>query len=431
MTIHRNDDLLKVYGYIKEYFRNSLTEFWLHKSIDNSDGGYLVDFDGNGRFKGTNEKYLVTQTRLLYAFSAFSRYFKDKNQYLSAAEHGFRFLVEHFWDNDNGGWIWKTDNRGKCLDNGKVIYGQSFAVYALCEYYLASGDKEALEYAEKTFHLLQVHAADNLYGGYFENFKGDWEIEGGGKAAGDRKSLDIHMHLLEAFTKLYQCRPCDLYKRKLYAIMEILYSRMIHPEYGCGLNQFDREWNSIPPVTINRTWNSDREDQSVKSVEEIMTTSYGHNMELLWLTRFAFEVLGENGSKYNNAMSRLSEHTIKYGIDKKYGGVYRDGPYNGGAIIRDKEWWQQSESLVGFLYAWELFGKNEYIDAFLGIWSFVKDNMINTGVGEWYPLVSRSGTPKWTDMGNPWKAAYHTGRSMMETSAKLCSILAGGELNES
>ncbi len=427
MTVYRSDELKSVFLWISEYFENSLAEFWLGNSIDKKWGGYLVDFDENGKYKAADKKYLVTQTRLIYAFSAFTRYFPDKDRYLGAADQGFHFLLKHFWDKTDFGWIWMTENSGRCLDAGKVIYGQSFAIYALCEYYLASGNPQALEYAEKTFHLLQIHAADNVSGGYFENFKDNWEIEGPGKAAGDRKSLDIHMHLLEAYTKLFECRPCDLYRRKLHEIIELVYKRMVHSEYKCGLNQFSSGWKSIPPITINRTWNSDREDESVESTEAIMTTSYGHNMELLWLTRYAFKILDEDSGKYNEIMRSIAEHTLKFGIDNEYGGIYRDGPYNGGAIVKDKEWWQQSESLAGFLYAWEFYGDTRYLDTFFNIWRFVKNNMINTDVGEWYPLLSRTGEPKWTDMGNPWKAAYHSGRSMMECLGRLRAIISEGE----
>ena len=50
--------------------------------------------------------------------------------------------------------------------------------------------------------------------------------------------------------------------------------------------------------------------------------------------------------------------------------------------------------------------------------------MINHQIGEWYALLSRDGTPLVTDLGNEWKVAYHTGRSMLECSARLNILLS-------
>ena len=53
----------------------------------------------------------------------------------------------------------------------KILYGHSFAIYSLSEYTLATGDRRGIEYAEKTFDLIQKHCTDTLYGGYFEMFE--------------------------------------------------------------------------------------------------------------------------------------------------------------------------------------------------------------------------------------------------------------------
>jgi mannose/cellobiose epimerase-like protein (N-acyl-D-glucosamine 2-epimerase family) len=51
--------------------------------------------------------------------------------------------------------VWKVRRDGSRLDDGKITYGQSFAIYALAEYYLATSDRRALDYASQTFDLLQ------------------------------------------------------------------------------------------------------------------------------------------------------------------------------------------------------------------------------------------------------------------------------------
>ena len=43
----------------------------------------------------------------------------------------------------------------------------------------------------------------------------------------------------------------------------------------------------------------------------------------------------------------------------------------------------------------------------------------------WYWKVQRDGTPLVTDIGNPRKAIYHTGRAMPECKRRLEKIVAG------
>ncbi|MCL2159736.1 MAG: AGE family epimerase/isomerase, partial [Oscillospiraceae bacterium] len=193
-------------GEMRQMLKDRTIPFWLDRSVDAEFGGYLVCIDQDGSVNPGANKMIITQTRMLWGFSALLAFAKkdDIGRMESAANQGYEFLIKNFWDGENGGFFWETLRSGELVDGGKLTYAQSFAIYALCQYYLAYKNPEALAYAEKTFDLLQKYAADNLYGGYFENLEQDWSASPGGVFAGDRKSLDIHMHLMEAFTVLYQ-----------------------------------------------------------------------------------------------------------------------------------------------------------------------------------------------------------------------------------
>ncbi|MBC7961160.1 MAG: AGE family epimerase/isomerase, partial [Vallitaleaceae bacterium] len=107
----------------------------------------------------------------------------------------------------------------------------------------------------------------------------------------------------------------------------------------------------------------------------------------------------------------------------QYGGVYRDGPHDGPALVKDKEWWQNCESMVGFLDAYLRIGDKSYFDAFHNIWEFSKKYLIREELGEWIQLVAYDGVPICEDIGNPWKAIYHTGRSIYECMIRLEKII--------
>ncbi len=122
-------------------------------------------------------------------------------------------------------------------------------------------------------------------------------------------------------------------------------------------------------------------------------------------------------------VKKIFDHTVKNGIDTESGGVYVEGPHSGGVYDREKEFWQQAEVLTAMLDAYLLFGDEKFIKAYNNVHRFVIDKVVNKGVGEWYPLLTRSGEPIWTHMGHSWKINYHTVRSMIQSIKRLDKIL--------
>jgi len=394
--------------------------FWLDRSVDCEYGGYLTCFDEKGRFTGNGVKYLVTQCRMVWGFSNLAPFAPSSRraEMEAAARAGVRFLTEKFWDTRHGGFFWQLNRDGSLADPAKLVYGESFAIYALSEFFLAYGDKTALSYAEKTFELLQIHAADTQNGGYYENIEADWRLSPFGASAGDRKSLDIHMHLMEAFTTLYKATGKEIHARKFREVMGLILSRMVNREAGYGLNQFDPRFRPLPAIDIPRTWNAEREvNEKVETPTD--TTSYGHNVELSWLAHLALETLNDSGDTQMPILRRLLDHSLRHGYDFEYGGVYRDGAGEGSALILDKEWWQNFEALVGYLNGYMAFSDAAYLDAFAGTWALIREKFFDWEIGESRQLLNRQGEAIVGSLGNPWKGIYHTGRALAESIRRL------------
>jgi cellobiose epimerase len=432
---------------LQVHLMEGIIPFWTKRAVDEVYGGYFTCFDAAGDLilgqtepghadtqHRITDKHIVTQTRLIWGFSLFYKITGDVI-HREAARQGVDFFIDYFWDVVHGGWNWLVARDGTLIDDGKVVYGQSFAIYALATYYLATGDERGLDYAERTFDLLQRYCVDTARGGYYENLEADWQLAPGGVAAGDRKSLDIHMHLLEAFTVLAQASSVhtiggkEIHRRRLQEVIDVILTHMIDSESGCGGNQYDLAFNPIPAIAIRRTFNADREGAAVATPTD--TTSYGHNVELAWLLVRADEVLGADagtselwGTRYIDVVRRLVDHALKYGLDHERGGIYRDGPHDGPPFVRDKEFWQNAEVLVGFLEAFKLTGDARYAEAFLLTWDFVREHMINHELGEWMTLVSETGEPLVAAIGSPWKACYHSGRAVYEAVKRLDMVLA-------
>ena len=400
--------------------RDKVIPFWLDRSVDEEYGGYLTCFDADGNYTGNGTKYIVTQGRMVWGFSNLREFARpeDLERMERAARQGAEFLMSSFWDDEYEGYYWQLNRDGSVADPSKLVYGEGFAIYALSEFARVYRDEKARAFAEKGFDLLQKYAADTLRGGYYENIDRDWRISPAGPYAGDRKSLDIHMHLLETFTTLFLLTGREVHGRKLKEVLDLIFRHMINAEKGYGYNQFDLDFNQIPAINIKRTWNAERETNEVIDTPT-NTTSYGHNVELSWLADLALQALGCDRAPYEAVLRRLLDHALAHGYDREHGGVYRDGIADEAVLVYDKEWWQNFEAMTGFLNGYVLYRDPRYLDAFLGTWRFDRDHFMNMEVGESRQLLQRDGTPVISSIGNPWKGIYHTGRALAECLRRL------------
>jgi mannobiose 2-epimerase len=416
---------------LREEAYNHLTKellpFWTSRMKDEVNGGFVTHFDEHGNDTGEDEKSLIAQTRCLYTLSSAHRAGYGDGELAELAKHGADFIINKMWDDEFGGFYWMMDRKGNVKIDEKIIYGHSFAIYSLSEYYLATGDERGIEYARKAFDLIQKYCTDTMYGGYREMFHRDWTLKGPGSAGGDRKTLDVHMHLMEAFTTLYEATGEDVHRRKLLEDIDILNKRINHPEYKTGIPQFYKDWTIAPQIKFDIIWGWDRFSEDGQKGNATDNTCFGHNAEFAWLLNHALDVMKADKDEYLELFRIIYDHTVDNGIDKEYGGVFVEGPHSGGVYDREKEFWQQAEVLIGMLDGVILLNEEKYREAYKNVHRFVFDKVINKEVGEWYPLLTRKGEPIWTHMGHSWKINYHTVRAMVQSIKRLDILIAKAE----
>jgi mannobiose 2-epimerase len=416
------NEILKLKKEAENHLVTELLPFWTTRMKDEVNGGYLTHFDKDGKDTGEDEKSLIAQTRCLYTISSAHRAGYGNGEYIALAKHGADFLIDKMWDSENGGFYWMMDRKGNVKIDQKIIYGHSFAIYSLSEYTLATGDPRGIEYAEKVFDLLQKYCADTMYGGYWEMFHRDWTLCGPGSQGGDRKTLDVHMHLMEAYTTLYECTGKDVHRRKLLEDIDLLINRIIHPLYKTGIPQFFKDWTVAPQIKFDIIWGWDRFSEEGQKGNATDNTCYGHNAEFGHLLLHALKILNLDTKPYLDLFRIIYDHTVDNGIDWEFGGVFVEGPHSGGVYDKEKEFWQQAEALIGLLDGVILFEDEKFSKAYENVHRFVLDKVVNKRVGEWYPLLSRRGDPIWTHMGHSWKINYHTVRAMIQSIIRLDRI---------
>ncbi|MBR9998005.1 MAG: AGE family epimerase/isomerase [Cyclobacteriaceae bacterium] len=416
----------KINLFLKElhfHLTEELLPFWLNRMKDKTHGGFITHFDREGNDTGENEKSLIAQSRSLYSLSSAARHGYEVDKCTRYAGFGLDFLIRYLWDERNGGFYWMVDRQGNILADDKVLYGQSFAIYSLSEYTLATGDPKGLFYAEKLFDLIWENCYDPEFGGYYEMFDARWKLAGPGAAGGDRKTLDVHMHLMEAFTNLYACSREQKHREALLAVIDLLIEKIIHPRHKTGIPQFTPDWKVAPQIKFNIIWGWDRYTEGGQKPNAEDNTAYGHNAEFAWLLIHALKVMDLPVKEHDGMLKIIFDHTVNHGIDREYGGVYVEGPHSGGVYDMEKEFWQQAEVMIGMLDAFIYFRDPAYLDAYENVHRFVFDKMINHSIGEWWPLLTREGIPVWTHMSHSWKVNYHTIRCMIQCIERM-KILA-------
>lgn len=409
---------------VQNHLRDELLPFWQTHGVDTEFGGFLTNFDNDGNPTGATLKTLVCQTRMIFTASSTHRAHFGEGAFLEHARQGVDFLVDHFWDDVHEGWFWTCERDGTPVNRSKLGYGQSFAMYALSEYAMASGDPRGLDWASRTFQAFQTFAADNLNGGYYEFLEENWVQKKPGVYGGDRKSFDVHMHLMEAYTNLYEATGAHVYKQKASEVVDLIFRHILHPQHGTGVAQFSLDWKPLRAILFKDVWGADRDVEDDEG-RPLNNTSFGHNVEFAWLLNHSISVLGLNLDDYRDAMIKLYDHCLEYGIDWERGGVYCEGPHDGPAREKNKEFWQQAETLVGLLDAYLLTQDEKYLDAYENVHRFVMDRVINHQVGEWFPLFDENNNLLTDYMAHEWKINYHTVRSMIQSERRLAKIVYG------
>lgn len=407
---------------VSRYLREQLLPFWLTHGRDDQNGGFITHFDAHGIDTGEDEKSLIAQSRILHTFSSALRAGYDPS-FRGLADHAAAFLMNRLRDETYGGFFWMTNRAGEVVRDDKVLYGHSFAIYALSEYALVTGERRAGEMAEYTFDLIQSNCVDVLNGGYYEVFNRQWVRSAPGSAGGDRKTLDAHMHLMEAFTTLYEYSRLDSHRRRLLEVIELLLTRMLHKKNATGIPQFTPDWRPVEQIKFDIVWGWDRFRPDGVKRNPLDNTSYGHNVELAWLMMHALDVLGVAVEEYRSPLERMLAHAAKYGIDREFGGVYVEGSHEGPAHDLEKEFWQQCEVMIGMADAYRRFGDPVYWEAYKAVHRFLFDYGVNPSTGELWPLLTREGGVIWNHTSHSWKINYHSVRAMIRTVEILDDVV--------
>lgn len=382
---------------------NRILDYWVEYAPDYTHGGFIGSVDRNNTRLLYADKGVVLNTRILWTFSAMYRR-SGNEKYLKLARRASDYIQNHFVDKQYRGVYSSLTCQGTPSSDKKQIYCQAFAIYGLSEYYLASGDQASLQMARELFYLVEKHSLDKRNGGYIEAFSNTWEPVSdyrlSEKDDNYPKTMNTHLHLLEAYTNLYLALKEAEVRDPLEQLL-LLFTRYIVQDSGHLELYFDMDWTP-----------------SGKYI------SYGHDIEAAWLMNEALSAMEvkEAGSYVRDKAFLLADTFRNEGIDRD-GGVLNEFSLEDRTLDTEKHHWPQAEAMVGLFDAYELTGKPEYLMDSLRVHRYVRRYFIDSAGGEWYLRIDRDGRELGDEKIGYWKCPYHNARACMELSDRIGRVL--------
>ncbi|OUO22728.1 AGE family epimerase/isomerase [Bacteroides sp. An322] len=380
---------------MRSELENNILPFWMNKMEDNEQGGFYGEITGDDELRPEASKGAILNARILWTFSAAYRLLK-KPEYLKTATRAKRYLIDRFYDPEYGGIYWELDYKGNPLDTKKQIYAIGFAIYGLSEYARATGDAEALEYAQRLFEVIEQHSFDPVQNGYLEALTRDWQpIEDmrlSDKDENEKKTMNTHLHILEPYTNLYRVWKDERLERQLRNLIDVFITRILDPQTGHLNLFFEEDWTN-----------------------KYRIYSYGHDIEASWLIHEAALVLGDETvlKRIEPLIVRIAQAADE-GLNPDGSMIYENF-LDKQKIDRELHWWVQAENVVGHINLYQHFGDESALDIAVRCWEFIKAKLIDHEQGEWHWSILPDGTVnRKDDKAGFWKCPYHNGRMCME-----------------
>lgn len=379
---------------------HAILDYWIKNAIDEERGGFCGRIDNSNTCYTDAPKGCVLNARILWTFSAAAN-LTNEWRFATIANRAFDYIHDHFVDKEYGGVYWSVTSRGEIHDPKKQVYALAFVVYACSEYYMAMHREPAKQLAIELYKLIQEKSYDPVQGGYFEAFSRDWQpledLRLSDKDANEKKTMNTHLHILEAYTCLYKIWPNEQLAQDIVLLLNNFDDHIINQQTGHLHLFFDENWQ-------------------VKSD----TVSYGHDIEASWLLPEAAKAIGHSAliARTKSLAIRMAEAVI-IGLDTD-GGLWYEYEAAHNRLIREKHWWPQAEALVGFYNAWQLSDRHEFLQYVFNNWNFIKRYLRDNKNGEWFWGINEDySIMQHQDKAGFWKCPYHNGRACMEIIRRI------------
>jgi N-acylglucosamine 2-epimerase len=372
-------DLAKLY---RGTLLNNVIPFWEKHSLDRECGGYFTCLDRDGSVFDT-DKFIWLQARQVWMFSMLYNRLEKRESWLDIARHGADFLRRHGTDKD-GNWYFSLARDGRPLVQPYNIFSDCFAAMAFSQYALATGDAQARQLADRTYHNI-LRRKDNPKGIYNKAFPGTRPAI----------SLALPMILANLSLELEWMLDARQLRETMDMCLDEVFGRFLDAERQILHEHVAPDGNRLDCFD-GRLINP------------------GHGIEAMW---FIMEI-GErfNDRRIVEKAVHVALSTLEFGWDAGCGGIFYFLDATGRPPQQlewdQKLWWVHLETLVAMAKGYRLTGSEACWAWYGKVHDYAWRRFPDAEHGEWYGYLDRRGKVLLSLKGGKWKGCFHVPRAM-------------------
>ena len=371
---------------------NDVMPFWLTHGLDTINGGVYTCLDRDGTLMDTTKSVWFQGRFGFIAAYAYNNIQKNPD-WLSASRSCVDFIERHCFDTD-GHMFFTVTADGQPIQKRRYVFSECFAIIAMAEYSLASGNKD---YAEKALNLFRHTRKMLSTPGFLPP-----------KTTQKGYSHSITMMFFNVIVVLKKVIDAPELTEQLEESLALIEKYLLKPEYKTILESVDENGQLIDTIS-GRVINP------------------GHCIETAWFLMEAAPLF-KDPDHVRQLGIQILDWDFEWGWDKQYGGIinFRDcknfPPQDYSQDM--KFWWPQCETIIASLYAYKLTHDEKYLQMHKEASEWAYAHFADKECGEWYGYLHRDGTVAQPAKGNIFKGPFHVPRMMIKSSL-LCKELLG------
>lgn len=360
----------------------NILNFWLKNGVDYKNGGIYTCLDREGSVYGT-DKSVWFQGRALWSFSKAYNIIEKNEEYLKAAKNILQFLPE--CTDSDGRMFFTVTGDGKSLQKRRYFFSETFAAIGCAEYYKATGDKSALELAEKYYSV-----ALDCYTG---------KIQTEPKINPAHQCFKSHSPVMIMLSTTQTLRSIPELTQKYAKLAEKFLTELLK-------GGFLTDKGFVENVDMTGSWSDTPTGRIVNP---------GHTMETAWF------VMAEGLiTKNDEAIAfgkKIVDTMFPIGWDTEHGGMisFKDIDNRPPQQLEwdMKLWWPQCETMIAARLAYILFKDEKYRIMYETVRDYCEQYFVDAEKGEWYGYLHYDNTVSTTLKGNIFKGPFHIPRMYM------------------
>jgi N-acylglucosamine 2-epimerase len=389
-----SEDLKDLRDFYRQQLLDDIVPWWTEHAIDRENGGICTFIEDDGTVAST-DKYMWSQLRALYMFSALYNRIEQRDEWLDIARNIYEYVAAH-GRNEEGDWNYWLTAEGEVVEGPTSIYSDGFAIMGMTEFARATGAQEPVDIALETYETAKARLAKP--GSYLT---APYEIPEGAKAHG------VSMIFSSVFYELGRYLDDEEIMDAGYDHAVQVMDHFRHPEKMCLL-----EYTAL--------------DGSVLDMPEGRVVVPGHAIESMWFQMHIFEHRGEE-DRIAQAVECVRWHT-ETAWDPEWGGLVLayDSEWGGEPAwehAMKKFWWVHTETIYALLLSYYHSRESWCLDWHDRVMEWTFDHFPVEEHGEWTMRLTREGErPEGllSLIPLPIKDPFHTPRALM-----MCVELLG------